>query len=214
MKEWGVGSGGGCGWRGGGGEEGIGVGVTGYLVAELKNHAQSHMQSFSQARPQTELNLPPPPHLSKDKGAYVLSTSSGWRLPSPSCPLPAPSLTLSVLPPTVLHKLHQVLASCTQTARMSGPMQTPRLLRTTPAQKLLTSALGRRNNRSLWPPQSRGGGSVAAGTVGQSRGLGPSQKHSEHRGVIPPSPCSGLAQHRPRAPRVTGSSWANLGQTS
>lgn len=88
-----------------------------------------------------------------------------------SAALPAPSLTLSVLLPTVRHKHHQVLASCTQTARMSGPTQTPRLLRTTPAQKLLTSALGRRNNRSLWPPLSRGGGSVAAGTMGQSRGL-------------------------------------------
>lgn len=128
--------------------------------------------------------------------------------------LPAPSLTLSVLPPTVLHKLHQVLASCTQTTRMSGPTQTPRLLRTTPAQKLLTSALGRRNNRSLWPPPSRGGGSVAAGTVGQSRGLGPLQTHSEHPAVTPPSPCSRLARHRPWAPRVTGSLWANPGQMS
>ena len=51
-----------------GGEVGIGVEVTGYFEAELKNDAQSHMQSFSHARPdRTKFSIPT--HLSKDKGA-------------------------------------------------------------------------------------------------------------------------------------------------
>lgn len=114
MKEWGVGSGGGCGWRGGGGEEGVGVGVTGYVVAELKNHAQSHMQSFSQARPQTELNLPPPPHLSKGRlcSQHLLRMASPQPFLPPPCPLPHTVCTTPHCPsqtspsPRLLHTNH------------------------------------------------------------------------------------------------------------
>lgn len=90
-----------------GGEVGIGVEVTGYFEAELKNDAQSHMQSFSHARPdRTKFSIPT--HLSKDKGAYVLSTSLGWHLPSLRS-LSCPSLTLSVLLPTVVHNITKSL---------------------------------------------------------------------------------------------------------